>query len=112
MVRMIFLQALYNLSDEECEHQVLDRRSFQCFCLLDGVLHIPDARTLWNFKQRLAQGGLGAQAIFDAISQQLQQHGYLPRGGQIVDASIVSAPFTRIKDEERQTINQGDTPQG
>jgi len=51
LAHMIFLQALYNLSDEECEHQVLDRCSFQCFCLLDGVLHIPDARTLWAFKQ-------------------------------------------------------------
>ncbi|MGG1951131.1 IS5 family transposase [Ralstonia solanacearum] len=112
MVRMVFLQALYNLSDEECEHQVLDRRSFQCFCMLDGVLHIPDARTLWAFKHRLAQGGLGARAIFDAVSQQLQQHGYIARGGQIVDASIVTAPTTRIKDEERQAINQGNTPEG
>lgn len=34
------------------------------------------------------------------------------RGGQIVDASIVTAPTTRIKDDERQAINQGDTPEG
>jgi len=61
---------------------------------------------LWPFKQRLAQGGLGARAIFDAVSQQLQQHGYIARGGQIVDASIVTAPTTRLKDEERQAINQ------
>lgn len=44
LVRMAFLQGLYNLSDEQCEHQVLDRLSFQCFCRLDGALHIPDAR--------------------------------------------------------------------
>lgn len=105
MVRTVFLQALYNLSDEECGHQVLDRRSFQCFCLLDGVLHIPDARTLWAFKQRLVQGGLGGRAIFDAVSRQLQQHGCIARGGQIVAASSVTAPTTRIKDEERQAIN-------
>ncbi len=36
MVREVFLDALYNLSGEEYEHQVLDRRSFKCFCLLDG----------------------------------------------------------------------------
>jgi IS5 family transposase len=29
LVRMVFLQGLYNLSDEQCEHQVLDRLSFQ-----------------------------------------------------------------------------------
>jgi len=89
MVRMLFLQALYNLSDEDCEYQVLDRMSFQHFCGLAGELHIPDARTLWSFKQRLTQGGLGGRAIFDAVSLKLQQHGYIPRGGQIVDASIV-----------------------
>lgn len=56
MVRLLFIQSLYNLSDEDCEYQVLDRMSFQHFCRLDGALHIPDARTLWSFKQRLAQG--------------------------------------------------------
>ncbi|WP_242615344.1 transposase [Sphaerotilus mobilis] len=28
LVRMVFPQGLYNLSDEQCEHQVLDRLSF------------------------------------------------------------------------------------
>lgn len=68
MVRLLFLQSLHNLSDEDCEYQVLDRMSFQHFCGLAGELHIPDARTLWSFKQRLTQGGLGGRAIFDAVS--------------------------------------------
>lgn len=112
MVRLLFIQSLYNLSDEDCEYQVLDRMSFQHFCRLDGALHIPDARTLWSFKQRLAQGGLGGQAIFDAVSQQLQRHGYIPRGGQIVDASIVQAPITQLRSEEREALNQGQAPEG
>jgi IS5 family transposase len=112
LVRMAFLQSLYNLSDEDCEHQVLDRMSFQRFCRLDGVLHIPDARTLWSFKQRLAKGGLGGRAIFDAVSLQLQQQGYIPRGGQMVDASIVQAPITQARSEERQALNEGKAPEG
>jgi IS5 family transposase len=112
MVRLLFIQSLYNLSDEDCEYQVLDRMSFQHFCRLDGALHIPDARTLWSFKQRLAQGGLGGRAIFDAVSLQLQQHGYIPRGGQIVDASIVQAPITQAKSEEREALNEGRAPEG
>lgn len=112
MVRLMFIQALYNLSDEDCEYQVLDRMSFQHFCRLEGALHIPDARTLWSFKQRLAQGGLGGRAIFDAVSQQLQRHGYIPRGGQIVDASIVQAPITQTRSEEREALNKGDKPEG
>ncbi len=112
MVRLVFIQSLYNLSDEECEYQVLDRMSFQHFCRLAGELHIPDARTLWRFKQQLAQGGLGGRAIFEAVSQQLQAHGYIPRGGQIVDASIVQAPVTLTKSEEREALNEGQAPEG
>lgn len=112
MVRLLFIQALYNLSDEDCEYQVLDRMSFQHFCRLDGALHIPDARTLWSFKQRLAKGGLGGRAVFDAVSLQLQQHGYIPRGGQIVDASIVQAPITQARSDERQALNEGRAPEG
>jgi hypothetical protein len=37
------------------------------------------------------KGGLGGRAIFEAVSLQLQQHGYIPRGGQIVDATRVRA---------------------
>lgn len=112
MVRMLFLQALYNLSDEDCEYQVLDRMSFQHFCGLAGELNIPDARTLWSFKQRLAKGGVGGRTIFDAVSLQLQQHGYIPRGGQIVDASIVQAPITQTRSQEREALNEGKKPEG
>jgi IS5 family transposase len=112
LVRMVFLQGLYNLSDEQCEHQVLDRMSFQRFCRLDDALNVPDARTLWTFRQRLALGGLGGRAIFDTLGQQLQQHGYIPRGGQIVDASIVQAPITQAKTAEREALNRGEAPEG
>lgn len=42
--------------------------SSQYLCLLDGVPHVPDARTLRALKQRSAQGRLGAQAIFDPLA--------------------------------------------
>lgn len=111
MVRVLFVQALYNLSDEETEHQLLDRRSFQRFCGLADELRIPDARTIWLFKQRLTQGGLGARAIFDAVQQQLQAHGYIPRGGQIIDATLVRAPIQNLTKDEKAQVYQGKTPE-
>jgi IS5 family transposase len=110
MVRVLFLQALYNLSDEECEHQLLDRRSFQRFCSLADELSVPDARTIWLFKQRLASSGIGAKAIFEAVQQQLQAHGYLPRGGQIVDATIVRAPIQHLDKDEKAQVDEGKVP--
>jgi IS5 family transposase len=79
---------------------------------VDGALIIPDARTLWNFRQRLAEGGLGGRAIFESLSQQLQRHGFIPRGGPIVDASIVQAPITQANTREREALNKGEAPEG
>jgi len=42
----------------------------------------------------------------------LQQHGFIPRGGQIVDASIVQAPITQANAKEREALNRGDAPEG
>ena len=111
MVKVLFLQALYNLSDEATEHQLLDRRSFQHFCDAAHLRDLPDARTIWLFKQRLVAGGLGAQALFDAVQQQLNAHGYLPRGGQMVDATIVRAPIQHLTAEEKAQVKKGRVPE-
>jgi hypothetical protein len=63
MMRVLFLQALYNLSDEQAEHQLLDRRSFQQFCGLANDLRIPDARTIWLFKQCWRRPKTGSDAL-------------------------------------------------
>lgn len=34
----------------------------------------------------------------------MQRHGYIPRGGQIVDASIVQASITQATTQERKTL--------
>ncbi len=112
LVRMVVVQGLYNLSDEQCEYQVLDRMSFQRFCRLDGALNVPDARTLWRFKQRLADKGLGGQTIFEEVGRELQRRGYIARGGQMVDATIVQAPITHVTSQEREVINRGEKPEG
>lgn len=46
------------------------------------------------------------------MSQQLQRHGFIPRGGQIVDASIVQAPITQANAREREALNKGEAPEG
>ena len=57
-------------------------------------------------------GSLGGRAIFDAVSLQLPQHGQIPRGGQIVDASIVQAPITQTNKDEREALNEGRKAEG
>ncbi|WP_247661055.1 hypothetical protein [Ideonella alba] len=55
---------------------------------------------------------MGGKAIFETLSQQLQQHCLIPRGRQIVDASIVQAPIAQANAKEREALNRGDAPEG
>ena len=53
MLRLLVLQQMVNLSDDALEYQVLDRASFQCFVGLQKSSQIPDAKTLWVWRERL-----------------------------------------------------------
>src|SRR5258708_30235235 len=58
MFRMLVLQALNNLSDEQVEYQVRDRLSFSRFLGLAIEDSIPDATTLWLVPGQLAKAGM------------------------------------------------------
>jgi IS5 family transposase len=110
MFKILVLQALYSLADEATEFQIKDRLSFQRFLGLglDGT--VPDATTIWLFRERLVK----ARAIdklfarFDAV---LKDKGYLAMGGQIIDASVVPAPKQRNTEEEKAAIKEGRVPE-
>src|SRR6187431_567946 len=58
MFRMLILQSLYNLSDDQAEYQVRDRLSFTRFLKLGIEDAIPDGTTLWLFREKLSKAGL------------------------------------------------------
>ena len=49
--KMFILQQLFNLSDEELEFQVNDRRSFEKFVGIDVTSKVPDATTVAFFRE-------------------------------------------------------------
>ena len=110
LFRMLILQSLYNLSDEQVEYQVRDRLSFTRF-LASGIEDcIPDGTTLWLFREKLAKAGV-IEKLFDRFDRHLGAKGYIARGGQIVDATIVSVPKQRNTREENEAIKDGQTPE-
>ena len=109
MFRMLVLQSLYNLSDEQIEYQVRDRLSFTRFLGRGVEDDIPDGTTLWLFREKLARAGLIA-TLFDRFDQHLNAKGYIARGGQMVDASIVPVPKQRNTREENEAVKRGETP--
>ncbi|MFC7557097.1 transposase [Pseudoroseomonas wenyumeiae] len=56
MFRILVLQALYSLSDEQTEFQLRDRLSFMRFAGLGLPQAVPDAKTIWLYREQLKQG--------------------------------------------------------
>src|SRR4051794_36336168 len=109
MFRMLVLQALHNLSDEQAEYQVRDRLSFTRFLRLGIEDGIPDATTLWLFREKLAKASL-IEKLFERFDQHLAAQGYMAGGGQMVDATIVPVPKQRNGRDENETVKAGQTP--
>ena len=107
---MLVLQSLYNLSDEQIEYQVRDRLSFTRFLGLGFEDGIPDGTTLWLFREKLAKAGL-IDKLFERFGRHLEAKGYIARGGQMVDATIVPVPRQRNSREENEQVKAGTTPE-
>ncbi|MNZ43273.1 hypothetical protein D3C78_608740 [compost metagenome] len=73
MTRLLVLQQLFNLSDEQMEFQLLGRMSFQRFAGLKHSGRVPDRNTVWVFRESLVQANVEHQ-IFAKVQRQLQQH--------------------------------------
>lgn len=111
MFKMLVLQSLYNLSDDQTEYQIRDRMSFQRFLGLSPTDAVPDAKTLWLFREQVVRHGL-VKKLFNDFDQQLWEANLMPKGGQIIDASLVNVPKNRNNREDNQQIKDGKTPEG
>jgi hypothetical protein len=57
MFRVLVLQALYTLSDDQTEYQLRDRLSFMRFVGLALQDAVPDAKTIWLYREQLTRAG-------------------------------------------------------
>src|SRR5262249_56297624 len=111
MFKVLVLQTLYNLSDEQVEYQIRDRISFMRFLGLGLEDGVPDATTVWLFREALAKAGL-VKTLFERFNRHLDAKGYIACGGQIIDATIISAPKQRNRRGENEALKAGPTPRG
>jgi IS5 family transposase len=109
--KAIVLCELYNLSDEQLEFQLRDRLSFMRFLGLGLEDRVPDATTVWLYREQLVQAE-AVEELFAAFDAHLQAQGWLAMGGQMIDASIVPVPKQRNGREENATVKAGGTPEG
>ncbi len=76
------------------------------FCGITLVDSVPDANTLWDFREALIAAG-ALDKLFERLYRAIKDAGYLPMSGKIVDASLVAAPRQRNTDEEKAAIKAG-----
>ena len=109
MMKILVLQSIYNLSDDATEYLICDRLSFMRFLGLTLGDRVPDAKTIWLFREQLGKFGLERE-LFDWFDGYLRANGFTAKQGQIVDASLVSVPKQRNSREENESIKNNEPP--
>ena len=110
MFKLLILQQLYNIGDDELEYQVNDRLSFMRFLHLGIEDAVPDAKTVWSFRSQLQAKGL-VEELFEQFGSYLKQEGYQALCGQIFDATLVPVPKQRNRRGENAQVKQGEVPE-
>lgn len=90
MLKALYLQALYDLSDPGLEEALLDRLSFRRFCGFALDERTPDETTLCRFRLAAARAGV-LETCFAEVNRQLEARGLILKKGTLMDASIVAA---------------------
>jgi IS5 family transposase len=110
MFKILVLQSLYNIADDQTEFQIRDRLSFMRFLGLTVSTNVPDAKTIWLFREQLAQDNM-VKLLFEKFDRFLNESGFAAKKGQIIDASIIQTPRQRNSREQNKQIKNGEVPQ-
>lgn len=115
MFKVLILQSSHSLSDERTEYLIKDRLSFMRFLGLSLAASVPDANSIWNFREALTramiEGKPAIEVLFKRFEAALTKAGFLAMGGQIIDATIVAAPKQRNAEAEKREIKEGRIPE-
>ncbi len=112
MFKVLILQKYHGLSDDATEEQIGDRLSFLNFLGLQLGDEIPDAKTIWAFKERIEENGRdGSCRLFDCFTAMLVDKNLIAREGSIIDASFTEAPRQRNTRSQNKQIKEGQRPE-
>lgn len=110
LFKILVLARLFNLSDDQTEYQINDRMSFMRFLGLGLGDRVPDAKTIWLFRDTLTKAEV-IEDLFAQFNRMLEKQGVITHKGSIVDATFVDAPRQRNSRKDNQTIKEGKTPE-
>lgn len=91
---ILAIQTLNNLSYERMEYLINNRVFFMSFLGPSLSDRVPDAKTVWLFRERLIQAG-AIDVLFNRFDITLRNVGHLPMSGEILDTTLVAVPKQR-----------------
>ena len=109
--KMLVLQSFNGLSLAMTEAMARDRPGWMRFCGLELRDRVPDANTLWDFREAPVKAD-ALDRLFRELDRAINEAGRTPRSGRIVDASLVSAPRQRASAGEKAAIKAGQAAGG
>jgi IS5 family transposase len=92
------------------EYMVRGRLSFMRFLDLTMAARVPDAKTIWKFREQLTEADL-IKPLFEKFGEYLSEKGFKASGGQLIDATIIEVPIQHNSTEETEQIKEGQTPE-
>jgi len=92
MLKVLFLQKCFGLSDPMAEEMLRDRISFRRFVGLSFDDATPDYSTISVFRKRLRENDHGADLLEQSVKH-LTAKGLIVNQGTLIDASIIEAPL-------------------
>lgn len=104
MLKALYLQALYDLSDPGLEDMLIDRLSFRRFCGFGLDETTPDETVLGldpgilRFRHAAAKAGVLERCLAE-VNRQLDGKGLMLKKGTLMDATIVAATHNAPKKE-------------
>ena len=110
MFKILLLQEWNNIADDHTEYLINDRLSYQRFLGLSLGDKVPDAKTIWAFREALTKSGR-TKELFDLFTKLMEEQGVITRRGSIIDAAFSDVPRQRNGREENETIKEGKTPE-
>lgn len=110
MFKILLLQAWYAIADDKAEYMINDRLSFQRFLSLSLGDKVPDAKTIWLFRDTLSKSETDKE-LFALFAEQLTEQGVITREGSLIDATFVDVPRQRNSREDNAKIKDGETPE-
>ena len=101
MFKILYLKEKNNVGDDRLEFLINDRMSWQRFLKLELSDKVPDAKTIWLYRENLVKSGK-MQELFDHLDKTIDEHGIDSGDGIINDATFHVRPQQRYNLEKKK----------